>query len=382
MPYYSDRIQRLCFECKQINKHDSCFCPKCKSNANVPIGYETINPQKYKRCKNCGRLNQLRRYSCSYCGSYPLYSLKKAPELSCAEIVYSEGIKKFINGDYEAAFNDFKVSAYDHRLEWALLALAECYRYGYGVEADTEKGITCLKKCHSAEALEKIELFRKKRKNPATKDAAVSASSKSRIKQNKECTPKKKEKRPIQESIACSQVVKNHPLLKESPVMRRAYLCALRSIDNKIDSNSRYTHAVLKLYEKTLDAYGYRSACNFQLPSKIKNLLLFDVLVLIGYDQKKLDAKCIKVILDYLGGGTRQKKTAPPKKPSSSTSAGNSSAVPATVLPRNSFWRYSRSSGATAALPCVPHRISTIFYPWMRANTERASSMCARPRSC
>ena len=156
------KTERVCFKCKIKNTNNSMKCSFCGTNSNVPVGYVIDNSKLI--CKKCGKLNQTNRSKCAFCGSClsaPNTDNMKTEKNKTNDIIaFEKGIKYFLKSKYQGAFEKFE-EAGKYNNPWALLALAECCRYGYGVEKSPEKAIEYLKKCDMPEAKKKIIEFRK-----------------------------------------------------------------------------------------------------------------------------------------------------------------------------------------------------------------------------
>ena len=282
------KTERVCFKCKIKNTNNSMKCSFCGTNSNVPVGYVIDNSKLI--CKKCGKLNQTNRSKCAFCGSClsaPNTDNMKTEKNKTNDIIaFEKGIKYFLKSKYQGAFEKFE-EAGKYNNPWALLALAECCRYGYGVEKSPEKAIEYLKKCDMPEAKKKIIEFRKI--ISSNKTVAV---SKTKNIQNKKNIVKIKVKENEESKIQYSVTLANHPILNESNYIKNVYMSLLIEAVSEAKNKSIYTKVITDMYKNVFNvgiASKQSGGIKIKIPEKIYIILYFDILSLLGFDRKLID---------------------------------------------------------------------------------------------
>ena len=103
----------------------------------------------------------------------------------------------------------------------------------------------------------------------------------------------KKTREPMQRRIAYTQLAVNHPVLKEDKLTQRQYYSALSLYCKKLLRISKYGKAVLNYY-KSFFHIERQSNCKKQLPTKLRVVLLFDILHISGYNRNAITPQYIR----------------------------------------------------------------------------------------
>ena len=105
---------------------------------------------------------------------------------------------------------------------------------------------------------------------------------------------KKKPREPMRRRIAYAQSALNHPILKEDKIVQIQYFSLLNLSCMKMIRYSKYSKAVLDYYKLVFNIER-KFNCNMQqLNTKLRVVLLFDILHVSGYNYSVINPKFIK----------------------------------------------------------------------------------------
>ena len=288
----------MCFECRKINNANNYVCPFCKSTSNVPIGYESIDTKEFKLCKFCKKLNQAKRETCKFCGKAPLYKIT-LPKVNSDILIFQEGIKALKKNKYTDAFQSFNAAYEYYEFPWSLLAIAECYRLGYGTEKDAKKALEYLKKSKLPEIKKKYILYKSEiRKAEQSSVRNRKESTHSKVKATEQL---KKEVNPIESKMAFSIPIDFHPIRNENILVQQTYFSLLYDIFSELKFDSPYIRAMFEYYRNIFHLKSRLTNIRCKISNEIKFYIYYDFMIISGYDKKFLSERTLEKIKKITG---------------------------------------------------------------------------------